>query len=85
LSSLDYFIPLDIRKFLFDYSHSKFIECNRDQAKKSAEYMKQKSFENNNLTQPAKFGIIYVKSVLEKFEKNYWLAAGTLLGWYRGK
>jgi hypothetical protein len=28
----------------------------------------------------ASFVLKYVKSVLESYQKNYWLAAGTLLG-----
>ena len=28
----------------------------------------------------AQHGLVYVKSVLEGLQKNYWLAAGTLLG-----
>jgi hypothetical protein len=32
----------------------------------------------------AKIGLVYVKTALEEIGENYWLAAGTLLGWYRG-
>ncbi len=75
-------IPDDVSAFLYDYKHSKFIECN----KKLAEFNRiaagyrpiTKKTENDFL-----FGLKYIKNVLEGFNKNYWLAAGTLLGWYR--
>ena len=73
--------PVDIRKFLFDYKHSKFIECNKEYAKQTGEYFSK----NNHVSDSkrflnAKHGLIYVTSALEEMEKNYWLAAGTLLG-----
>jgi hypothetical protein len=73
-------IPIDINQFLFDYKHSRFIECNRELSQSNRdsmgpEYKRDLKKENDFL-----FGLKYIKSVLEGFHKNYWLAAGTLLG-----
>ncbi len=76
-------IPSDIKKFLFDYQHSKFIECNRKYAKESVKHMGDKYSANELQIIKARDGFVYVKSVLEGMRKNYWLAAGSLLGWYR--
>ena len=70
----------DTDKFLYDYEHSKFIECNRKHAEESKKQM-GKTYETGDIQNvKARHGLTYVKSVLEDFRKNYWLAAGTLLG-----
>ncbi len=73
-------VPLDIDQFLFDYKHSKFIECNKIYAQEALHRMgpSYKIDEENNLK--VKNGLKYVKSVLEGYKKTYWLAAGSLLG-----
>ena len=74
-------VPHDTSQFLYDYKHSKFIECNKELAelnKAALGYEMDKKKEADFL-----FGLKYTKKVLEGLKKNYWLAAGTLLGWYR--
>ena len=68
------FIPSNIEQFLFDYKHSKFIECNKKLLKDSLANEKQEN------SYKSKLGLLYAKAVLESYRKNYWLAAGTLLG-----
>ena len=63
---------------MFDYKHSKFIECNKINTEESVLQINEESdlYKNKKLVHDLK----YVKSVLELNKKNYWLAAGTLLG-----
>ena len=75
--------PTDLNKFLYDYKHSQFIECNKKYASESKRYKNDQgeSYESGDIQNlKARHGLNYVKSVLEGFRKNYWLAAGTLLG-----
>lgn len=73
-------VPFDLGKFLFDYKHSRFIECNRVYAKESIQKMNGIYVADDKKIKSAQYGLSYVKSVLEGFKRNYWLAAGTLLG-----
>ncbi len=73
-------VPVDLIKFLFDYKHSKFVECNREYAKDSLNRMKGDYSADEQQIKIARHGIVYVTSIIESFQKNYWLAAGTLLG-----
>ena len=65
---------------MFDYKHSKFVECNREYAKDSLKRMKGNYNADKDQILKARHGIVYVTSIIESFQKNYWLAAGTLLG-----
>ena len=47
--------------------------------------MSSKYFADMKTVARVKSAVAYVTSVLEDFEKNYWLAAGTLLGLYNSK
>ena len=73
-------VPSNIKTFLFDYKHSAFIECNRELAL---------SIRRPNYTQNASQNKMvsavmkYITESLEQLGKHYWLAGGTLLGWYR--
>lgn len=76
-------VPSDFKKFLFDYDHSKFLECNSFLAKKNFEKLGTKYAQNekkNNMISPV---IEHISNSLEEYYKHYWLAGGTLLGWYR--
>lgn len=70
-----------MKKILYDYKHSKFIECNEQLAKENAknETYKQKVSRNIRVTND----LYYITAYFESLHKEYWLAAGTLLGWYR--
>ena len=72
-------IPEEIPAFLYDYKHSMFIECNKKLSElniQAAGYRPiNKKTQNDFLV-----GLKYIKNVLEGYNKNYWLAAGTLLG-----
>lgn len=71
----------NIDKFLFDYQHSKFIECNSELASNytSSGKYEQKEDLNKRIT-PC---MIELADTLESMYKRYWLSSGTLLGWYR--
>ena len=69
-------IPFEIEQFLYDYKHSRFLECNRKLADSVDEKYKQNATRNLIILRDLK----EIKSVLEGYYKNYWLAAGTLLG-----
>ena len=72
-------IPKDTKRFLFDYEHSKFIECNRSMALNVA--VKYKNYtQNEALNTRITPCMSYISQKLEKLKKRYWLAGGTLLG-----
>ena len=73
-------IPIDIKKFLFDYSHSKFIECNSTMANYNLQKYPDKSQQNKDLNNKINPGLIYIKKILESSYKKYWIASGSLLG-----
>ena len=72
--------PIKLDQFLFDYKHSKFIECNKKYAEESLNQMGSSYKINKENNIKIKDGLKYIKSVLEGYKKTYWLAAGTLLG-----
>ena len=73
-------IPSDIDQFLFDYKHSKFIECNKEYAQETLKRVGNNYTINQENNKKVKDGLKYLKSVLEGYKKTYWLAAGSLLG-----
>ena len=76
-------VPTNINKYLYDYSHSKFIECNSAMAKENLEKYPDRSFQDVELNKKIKPGLMEIKSILESSQKKYWIASGSLLGWYR--
>lgn len=78
-----FLLPSDIDKFLFEYDHSVFLECNRDLVKKNIQNLgpkHQQDAKKNKMIGPV---LEHISKSLESFRKHYWLAGGTLLGWYR--
>ena len=72
-------IPLNVRKFLFDYEHSAFIECNEDLAKKTlSTYFNY--FQNPSKNEFVSHEMKHITDSLENLYKDYWLSDGTLLG-----
>ena len=75
-------VPTDVKRFLFDYDHSKFIECNKFLTKKNLDTLgdsyAQNEVRNAMITPITK----YISNSLESYYKHYWLAGGTLLGKY---
>ncbi|UJR10626.1 hypothetical protein I4U23_014823 [Adineta vaga] len=73
--------PQNISHFLWLYNTSEFLQCNQTLANE----MKMKYHLYQNISQ-LNLTILPMKTIsnaLTKFEKHYWLAGGTLLGWYR--
>ncbi|CAF0894997.1 unnamed protein product [Rotaria sp. Silwood1] len=73
--------PRNVSHFLWLYDTSEFLECNRtlaDQMEK--EFYLYQNARQVNLTILPMRNIVYI---LNKLKKHYWLAGGTLLGWYR--
>lgn len=70
-------VPLNVKKFLFDYSHSTFLECNEELAWQN---LKVNYTQNTLLNDLVSKGLNYISNSLESYYKNYWLAGGTLLG-----
>jgi len=73
-------VPSDIKKFLFDYNHSRFLECNTQLAKKNIEKLGKKYAQNENKNKMVTKVTEHMSGTLENFYKHYWLAGGTLLG-----
>ena len=73
----------NINGFLFDYKHSKFVECDSKLAELNmkqlnGEYVQDKK-RNKRITPCFK----YLTKKLEEMKKHYWLSSGTLLGiWF---
>ena len=76
-------VPSNIKRFLFDYEHSKFLECNRELAKKNRELMGANYTQNGKRNKMISSVMVHISETLESFYKHYFLAGGTLLGWYR--
>ena len=70
-------LPVNIKKFLFDYEHSRFIECNEVMAKANLNNNYQQNLTQLKLIQPS---LQYIVQFLESINKHYWLSGGTLLG-----
>lgn len=76
-------IPDDIKRFSFDYKYSKFIECNKTAVERNLKLSKYAYIQNQTINERFKPRLKYISSVFESLYKEYWLACGTLLGWYR--
>ena len=83
----DYFnkfkVTQNVKKLLFDYKNSVFIECNQTLARRNL--VVNGSSYKQDLKKNALIAskLEYVTNKLENMYRNYWLAGGTLLGWYR--
>lgn len=78
-----FFVPSNIEQFIYDYSHSVFLECNRELAANNLKRLGPSYAQNakrNKMISPV---VKHLTGTLESFRKHYWLAGGTLLGWYR--
>ena len=82
IDSIEFNVPEDIEKFLFDYSHSTFLECNEDLARKN---LKSNYFQKNHTNKAIQKELKYISNSLEGLHKEYWLCAGTLLGIFNYK
>ena len=68
---------------MFEYNHSEFIECNQELARLNLAKLGPKHNQDakkNSMVMPV---VKYIANSLEENYKHYWLAGGTLLGWYR--
>ncbi|CAF0987460.1 unnamed protein product [Rotaria sordida] len=76
-----FFYPQNVSHFLWLYQTSKFLHCNRVLADEMEDqfHLYQNASQLNLTVTPMK-NIAYG---LNELEKHYWLAGGTLLGWYR--
>ena len=73
-----FFYPRNISHFLWLYKTSEFLHCNRTLADQmESEYHLYQNANQLNLTvKPMR----HVTASLDRLEKRYWLAGGTLLG-----
>ena len=74
---------LNLKRFLYDYEHSKFIECNKTSAERNLNIYGQNYRQTSEHLSRIMPGLQFLSQSLEKFYKNYTLISGTLLGWYR--
>jgi hypothetical protein len=81
---LNYFyVPSSMKRFAFEYNHSGFLECNRELARANLKKLGPKhsqDLKKNKMVLPV---VTHISESLESMYKHYWLAGGTLLGWYR--
>lgn len=73
-------VPGNLDRFFYDYSHSKFIECNRQMALQNFERLNGTYHQNSKRNTIIKPCFYHIANELEMMYKNYWLSAGTLLG-----
>jgi phosphorylcholine metabolism protein LicD len=78
---LKFLIPARIKSFLFDYDHSIFVECDQNLSiyNENCFQIRQNQQKNEIMLN----SIAYISNSFESLSKHYWLAGGTLLGWYR--
>lgn len=81
--TIRYNIPVDLEKFLFEYGHSVFIECNKQLANYNLKRLGPKYRQDRRKNRIIAPVIKHMTESLEAMRKHYWLAGGTLLGWYR--
>ena len=82
-NSNKFYVPSNLESFLFEYDHSKFLECNREMAKANLRRMGPTYRQNLKRNKMIAKVTEHISDTLESFNKHYWLAGGTLLGWYR--
>lgn len=76
-----FFYPQDFSHFLWLYETSEFLHCNQTLAIEMEQ--KYKLYQNASQLKLTVVPMRTVAAGLDKLEKHYWLAGGTLLGWYR--
>ena len=70
-------MPKDIKRFLFEYDHSEFLECDKSLANTiKSNFYKQNDKRNENISKDLKL----LTKFLESLYIHYWLSGGTLLG-----
>ena len=78
LHAHSFFYPRNVSHFLWLYGTSEFLHCNRTLANQMEnEFHLYQNASQYNLTSLPMRNIAYA---LNKLEKHYWLAGGTLLG-----
>jgi hypothetical protein len=70
-------VPTDLDQFMYDYDHSKFVECDCDLARNATN--KQDYGKNSK----AMSLLAYVVDYLHSIQKHFFLFGGSLIGWYR--
>jgi hypothetical protein len=78
-----FLVPSKIDRFLYEYSYSKFIECDKAMVAMNNQIYGAKYGQNQTLNAKALPVLRQIIGKLEQLKMHYWLAAGTLLGWYR--
>ncbi len=73
-------IPDNIDRFVYDYEHSKFIECNSKLANENYELSNGAYSQNTEKVKKLMPCLIYLADELENMYKHYWMSSGTLLG-----
>jgi phosphorylcholine metabolism protein LicD len=81
--AVEFFVPSNLDKFLFEYEHSAFLECNQKMAKSNLEKYGKSYAQNESRNKMISPVMQHISRKLESLGKHYWLAGGTLLGWYR--
>ena len=69
-------VPDNLKKFLFDYEQSRFIECNRTLANNNVKLMGANYTQNSKRNKMISGVITHISDSLESFYKHYWLAGG---------
>ena len=73
----DIYVPSTIDFFLREKKNARFIDCNRETAKKFA------SSSSPGIQYNTKKSVSHMKSLMRRLDADVWLMSGTLLGWYR--
>ncbi|UJR35253.1 hypothetical protein I4U23_028017 [Adineta vaga] len=76
-----FYYPRNVSHFLWLYNSSEFIRCDR----KLAERMKKQYHIHESVSQLSLVlkPMVSIGQGLDQLQKHYWIAGGTLLGWYR--
>ncbi|KAL7676084.1 hypothetical protein ACOME3_002340 [Neoechinorhynchus agilis] len=76
-------VPANTEQFIRDYNTSKFLECNKTLQKKLFDLYPDQRHNVNRVNEKILPGIVAIKKQMKSLGKNFFLAGGTLLGWYR--
>ena len=73
-------IPSNLKRFLYEYDHSVFYECNKAAVIENSKRFGNNYTQNKQMNEKIVPEIIYFSTVMERLYLSYGLISGTLLG-----
>ncbi|KAL7671052.1 hypothetical protein ACOME3_005965 [Neoechinorhynchus agilis] len=76
-------IPANIDEFIRDYKVSKYLGCNITRQRELFAIYPEQKHDLDRVNRRILPGLVAMKKTMKYLRKNFFLAGGTLLGWYR--